>query len=277
MMQLGREIVGAAYDAVYAALRHSPTLQRIWREHALGDDYPQGFEHLSFVTAGELRRMAGALNIRPGEVLMDLGCGAGGPALWMVRECQVRCVGIDASSIGLERAPHRAKHLGLAQMITLAVGHFDRLALGTEAADAVMSVDALQYAPDKDAAFAECARVLRTGGRLVFTAFEIDGDRATAFPVFGADPVDDFRPVLQRAGFSIDAYEETIGWQDRMTSTYRAVLDARSVLTQEMGAAAAAALFFEAAVALERQIFRRRVFVASTRSANGGSHRCVNQ
>ena len=45
-----------------------------------------------------------------------------------------------------------------------------------------MSVDALQYAPDKGAAFAECARVLRTGRRLVFTAFEIDGKSGRELP-----------------------------------------------------------------------------------------------
>src|SRR5438093_9167472 len=34
------DVVSAAYDAVFTGLESSPTLQCIWREHALGDDYP---------------------------------------------------------------------------------------------------------------------------------------------------------------------------------------------------------------------------------------------
>jgi hypothetical protein len=64
--------VGQAYDVVYAGLRKSPTLRRIWREHALGAAYPDVFEHLSFLTVGELRRLATTLQIRPGETLVDL-------------------------------------------------------------------------------------------------------------------------------------------------------------------------------------------------------------
>jgi hypothetical protein len=48
--------VVAGYDAVYTGLATSPTLGRIWREYALGSDYPTGFEHLSFLT---FRRASG--------------------------------------------------------------------------------------------------------------------------------------------------------------------------------------------------------------------------
>ena len=53
--------IGQGYDAFYTGLRRSPTLQRIWREHALGAAYPNGFEHISFLTVSELRRLAAAL------------------------------------------------------------------------------------------------------------------------------------------------------------------------------------------------------------------------
>ena len=36
----------------------SPTLLRIWKEHAAGEDYPDDFSHISFVTLEDLRGLA---------------------------------------------------------------------------------------------------------------------------------------------------------------------------------------------------------------------------
>jgi len=133
-------------------------------------------------------------------------------------------------------------------------------------ADAIMSVDALQYAPDKVAAFAECARILRAGRTIAFTAFEIDGSRTAGIPVFDVDPVGDFRPLLEHAGFRIDVYEETPGWQERIASTYHAILAALPIVSQEAGSSAAAALAFEISATLDRRVIHRRVFVVASRS-----------
>jgi len=255
--------VVAAYDAVYAGLEKSPTLQRLWRQHALGNDYPSGFEHLSFLTADELGRIK--TELRPSGPLVDVGCGAGGPGLWVASQTAAPLIGIDASRVALTRVCDRAKHVeGLLEAV-FCVGVFDRLPIQTASADAVMSVDALQYAVDKNAAFLEIGRILRPGGRLAFTAFEVDVDRVSCLPVFGLDPIDDFRPVLTRAGFSVDVYEETERWRDRVRSTYQAVMRELASLNVEMGAFASTALAFEATATLEQQMFRRRVFAVATR------------
>ena len=259
------KIVSVGYDAVYAATLRSPTLRRLWHEHAEGPDFPEEFGHISFTTLPELRRVAAELHLSPGETLVDLGCGMAGPALWVARQTEARLIGVDLSAVAVEQATARALQLGLGGQARFVVGSFAETGLGADSAAGAMSEDALQYAPDKWAAMAEAARILRPGGRLVFTTYELDPDRAANLPVLGADPVDDYRPLLTRAGFAVEVYEEVPGWPEPMTTTYSRILDAKESVTREMGEAAAAALFMEMSMTVQQQPYRRRVLVAATR------------
>ncbi len=128
-----------------------------------------------------------------------------------------------------------------------------------------MSEDALQYAPDKRAAMIEGARVLRPGGRLVFTAYELEPDRAANLPILSLDPVESYRPALEDAGFEVDSYDEAPGWPEPMTAAYSAILGAREALTREMGEAAFGALSMEMSLTLQHRPYRRRVLVVATK------------
>jgi hypothetical protein len=59
------DLVADGYDAVSAAWPTSPTLQCIWGREARGSDHPTGFEHISFLTLYELRRVASELHLSP--------------------------------------------------------------------------------------------------------------------------------------------------------------------------------------------------------------------
>jgi ubiquinone/menaquinone biosynthesis C-methylase UbiE len=259
------DAVAAGYDAVYAAMPNAPTLHSIWREHVCGPDFPPDYYHISFVTLDELARMAGELHLDAGSLLADIGCGAGGPLLWMARHTGASAIGIDVSREGVALARTRAEDLGLARQARFDVGSFDDTGLADASIDAIMSEDALQYAPNKRAAFTEAARVLRRGGRLVFTAFELDRERAAGLPVLGLDVVADYRPVLEDASFSVAVYNEVAGWPEPMTAAYSALLAARDQLVDEMGEHAVNALSGELMLTLERKPYRRRVFVCATR------------
>ncbi len=128
-----------------------------------------------------------------------------------------------------------------------------------------MSCDALQYAPDKQAALNEAARILRPGGRLVFACFEFDAARVAGLPVLGTDPVGDYRPLLERAGFDVSSYAETPGWRERLTAAYQGIADAKTSLGDEMGVAAYSSLLGEVALTLQIQPYRSRVLVSATR------------
>ena len=260
-------IVAAGYDAVYRAVPRSPTLWRIWLDHAAGTDFPGEFSHISFVTLAELGALATGLRLGADATVVDLACGMGGPALWVATQFPVRVVGVDASPVAVELATARADRLGLTKRAAFRFGTFAATGLPAGAAGAAFSLDALQYAPSKADAFREIARVLEPGGRMTFTAFEVFPERVADLPVLGDDPVDDYRPILEGAGFEIETYEETQGWTERVTATYEAIVESAAALTAEMGADAFGSLAIEVALTLERKPYRRRVVVTARRKS----------
>ena len=259
-------LVAAGYDAVYAAVPRAPTLWQIWREHVVGADFPTDFSHISFATLGEVRTLADELRLGNDDVLVDLGCGMGGPCLWIASTHDaLRVIGIDASPVAVASATSRADRLGFGARSEFRVATLASTGLPGGAADALLSLDALQYAPNKAAAFREAARVVKHGQQLAFTAFEVSPDRASGLPVLGDDPVDDYRPLIDGAGFDVDAYDETPGWNERVTSAFGAVLANAAVLESEMGHDAYAAFSMEATLTLDTQPYRRHVRVIATR------------
>ena len=258
-------IVAAGYDSVYAAADKSPTLRRLWHEHAEGLDFPEEFGHISFTTLADLRRTARELRVKHGDTLAGLGCGMGGPALWLARETGADLIGVDLSAVAVEKASARARALGLGAQAVFRVGSFAATGLGDRSVDGATSEDALQYAPDKGEAMREVARILRPGGRFVFTAFELDAERAAPLAVLSTDPVEDYRPCLAEAGFDVDAYEEIAGWPEPVITTYSSVIAARDDLTREMGETAVNALLMEMRMTVEGRPYRRRVLAVATR------------
>jgi SAM-dependent methyltransferase len=259
-------IIAQGYDAVYEAMPRSPTLLRIWKQHAAGDDYPDAFSHISFVTLGDLRRLADTLALSERSTFADVACGMGGPGLWIALETDARLVGVDFSRVAVSRARERAETLGLTARASFHPGSFADTGLETGSTDAAMTVDALQYAPDKAAALQEFARIILPGGRLAFFAFELDPGKVNGLPVISDDPVNDYRLLLEQAGFQVLTYEPTPHWHERLFAAYGAVIDAQQALRSEMGELATASMLSEMTITLERDIYSGRVFAVAERS-----------
>jgi SAM-dependent methyltransferase len=96
----------AGFDEVFSAPA-SPGIRRVW-ELAEPDLSPE-IEPLSFVSADLLRYVVQALDLSPGQTLVDLGCGRGGPGLWLTREAGVSLVGVDFSPVAVDQAAHRGR------------------------------------------------------------------------------------------------------------------------------------------------------------------------
>ena len=253
------------YDAVYGALPQGETFNRLWRTNAYGGDFPEEFAHIGFLTMPEALRMRELLEIPSDGVLVDLACGAGGPGLWMARESGASLIGVDPSTAGLERARARAAAVDLADRARFEQGTFEQTGLDDGVADAAMSVEAFQYAPDKRAAFAEFFRILRPGARLAIICFEVEPSKVEGLPVLGVDPVPDYRPLIEAAGLTVEAYEETPGWEDRVYATFGSLVDAGDALTAEMGERAASGTLAEAMLTVSARPYPQRVLAVARR------------
>lgn len=110
------------------------------------------------------------------------------------------------------------------------MGTFEDLPIQDGELDAAMSVDAFLFTPDKAAACEELARVLRPGGRVVMTTWDYARQ-----PVGRPPQVADHRPLLETAGFAVEAYEETPRWREYQYGTTDALLAAVDALARESG------------------------------------------
>ena len=254
------------YDAVYDALGHGETFNRIWRDTAYRGEFPAEFAHIGFLTLTEARRLLELLQLRPGQVLADVACGAGGPGLWVTQQSGATLIGVDPAPAGLTAARQRAQRVGLAERARYREGTFERTGLEDASVDAMMTIEAFQYAPDKRAALAEFARILRPGGRVGIVCFEVDPAKVEGLPVLGVDPIVDYTPLLRAAGLSVDTYEETAGWADRVYPTFAVLVAASDALTAEMGDQAAAAVLSEAMLTVAMSPYQRRVLIVAQRS-----------
>jgi len=105
--------------------------------------------------------------LRPGEVVVDVGSGAGLDALIAARQVGPagRVVGVDMTPAMLTRAGTGAASAGLANA-EFRAGVAEALPVPDRSADVVLSNGVINLCPDKDAVLRELHRVLKPGGRL---------------------------------------------------------------------------------------------------------------
>ena len=152
------------YDAFYSRF-DSPLMQQLRRE-AYGQDIGQH----SWVTASELADDVPRLRLTRASRLLDLGCGPGGPLTFVVGQVGCRATGIDLSPPAIASATTRAEAAGIGNLIDFRVVNSDEpLPLEAATLDAIMSIDVVLHLHDRTATLKDVARVLRPGGRFLFT------------------------------------------------------------------------------------------------------------
>ena len=105
--------------------------------------------------------------LRPGERVVDVGCGAGIDSLIAAKKVgpNGRVIGVDMTPSMLKKARQGAKEAGL-KNVEFREGYAEELPIVDGWAEVVISNGVLNLMPDKSAALEEMSRVLKPNGRL---------------------------------------------------------------------------------------------------------------
>jgi tocopherol O-methyltransferase len=150
--------VSGHYDELDHAYRH------IWGEHVHHGYWVTGRETPEEATEALVRLVADRLTVKPGQDVCDIGCGYGATGAWMAEHHQARVTGFTISEAQARIASARAE-------LTIFCRDWLDNGLPDARFDRAYAIESSEHMVDKPRFFAEAARVLRPGGRLVVCAW----------------------------------------------------------------------------------------------------------
>jgi cyclopropane fatty-acyl-phospholipid synthase-like methyltransferase len=169
------------------------------------------------------------LALRPGERLLDIGCGAAVPAIRLGQRVEADITGITVSTWQVEEATRRVNAAGLRGQVHIEYGDAAALAYPDGSFDAVLAIESLPHARDRAVWLREMNRVLRPGGRVVLTDFTeqtpLSEQETTILRAGALEPPPretQALAVIRDCGFVVD---EAVECGDRIRRSYDAYFD----------------------------------------------------
>ncbi|MBI5670482.1 MAG: methyltransferase domain-containing protein [Chloroflexi bacterium] len=207
--QYGRERLA---DQILAALRAAgKNLDALTRADL------STFDEFHVGGVAETRSLAQRVGcLQPGTRVLDVGSGLGGPARTLAAEFGCQVTGLDLTDEFCEAATELTRLVGLTGQVSFHIGNAMDMPFEAGTFDVVWSQFAGMNIPDKQRFYAECRRVLRSGGYLAFHEIMNGSGASLHFPVFWADsdsinylkPPQEIRQTLAANGL------EEIAWID---------------------------------------------------------------
>jgi SAM-dependent methyltransferase len=215
------EIIERAVQSKYGAVAMSGVSSDQAGVRAVAEAFGYTPEQLASIPAGANMGLScgnptATANLRPGEVVMDLGCGGGLDVFLAAAKVgpNGRAIGIDMTPEMLALARKNADEGNNGQGFPNVEFHqatIDKLPLPDSSVDCVISNCVINLAPDKPAVFREIARVLKPGGRLAVSDIALKqplpaeiGQDMMAYVgcIAGAVLIEEYRHQLAEAGFA---------------------------------------------------------------------------
>lgn len=164
--------------------------------------------------------------LEPGDVVVDLGCGAGVDCFIaaLIVGGSGRVVGIDMTPAMIEKAKRMAEAIGL-DNVDFHVADMAAIPLGDGSADVVISNGSINLTPHKPCVFQEAYRVLKPGGRLQFadmvrtSAGQPETCESWADCVAGTVEPERYVEMLKDAGFEQAEFVAFTGYKTAAATT----------------------------------------------------------
>ena len=155
----------------------------------------------------------GLSSIVPGDIVVDLGSGAGIDSLMAAKSAgeSGKVTGIDLSDEMIRKARENADKLQLGNRVMFLKGDIENVPLEDNFATLVISNCVLALAPDKQKVFDEVYRILKPGGRFVVSDVVseqqipqelVENTELYVSCVTGAAQVDQYYSMIRKSGFS---------------------------------------------------------------------------
>jgi len=168
--------------------------------------------------------------IRPGEIVVDLGSGAGVDCFLAAQKTGERgyVIGIDMTEAMLERARENARAGGYTN-VEFRPGDIENIPVDSSAIDVVISNCVINLAPDKECVFREIYRILRPGGRFCVSDVVAKGTIPAAVRadmeqwagcVAGALDKDEYLGIVRRVGFGDVVIKSEVDYDYQKNDAY---------------------------------------------------------
>jgi SAM-dependent methyltransferase len=124
----------------------------------------------SWTTVDEYDHFLDWLGLTADQQVLEVASGSGGPALYLARKTGCRVLGIDREESGIATAVQLAAASGQGERVRFQLADATApLPFPDESFDALLCIDSMNHFPNRLAVLQEWRRVLRGGGRVVFT------------------------------------------------------------------------------------------------------------
>jgi SAM-dependent methyltransferase len=152
------------YDTSYD--NFSARVQAEVRAATYGEDLGQS----SWMTADELRKFIRWLKLKPSFNVLEMGSGSGGPALFVARTIRCSITGLDINEHGVRNANELARQQKIEALARFQLADAGQtLPFTDNSFDAIFSNDAMCHVPRRADVLRDWFRVLKPGGRMLFT------------------------------------------------------------------------------------------------------------